>query len=248
MAVISENTKLHRKLNALLDKGVWEYGMMTDGDKVLVAVSGGADSMAMLKLLAERYTIFGKKIKLAAVYVDAGFGRDADKRCGIIQQYYNELNVEGTIIKTNIGDYSHSDANRENPCFLCSRLRRKKLFETAEQLGCNKIAFGHHKDDIIETLFINMIWGREISTMSPNLAVFDGKYSIIRPLVFADEFLLKKFAVEQRLPSFDQGCPTDGHSKRQYVKEIINSIDSDFTGARNNIFASMKKVKTDYLL
>ena len=241
-------TKLHRKLNALVDKGVWEYGMIKDNDKVLIAVSGGADSMALLKILSERYTIYGENISLAAVYVDAGFGEDVNRRCDIIQQYYKKLNIEGVVKRTNIGEYSLSDANRENPCFLCSRLRRKKLFETAEELGYNKIAFGHHKDDIVETLFINMIWGREISTMSPNLAVFDGKYHVIRPLVFADEYLVKKFSVEQNIPGFDQGCPTDGHSKRQYIKELLNNIDSDIKGARENIFASMKKVKTDYLL
>lgn len=241
-------TKLHRKLNALIDKAIWEYKMIESGDRALVAVSGGADSMALLSLLSQRYSIYGENISLTAVYVDAGFGTAADQRCRIIEDFFGSLGVEGVIKRTDIGPYSHSDANRENPCFLCSRMRRKKLFETAEEVGATKIAFGHHKDDIIETLLINMIYGREISTMAPNLAVFNGRYHVIRPFTFTNEFLIKKFSREQNLPSFDQGCPTDGHSKRQYIKELLDGIEVQVPGARENIFASMKKVKSKYLL
>lgn len=241
-------TKLHRKLNALIDKAIWEYKMFSDNDRVLIAVSGGADSMALLKLLAPRISIYGENIKLFGVYVDAGFGENVDNRCNIIQDYFADAGIEGKVLRTEIGPYAHSDANRENPCFLCSRMRRKMIFESAEEYGCNKIVFGHHRDDIIETLFLNMIFGREISTMAPNLAVFQGKYHVLRPLVFVEEFLLKKFAIEQSIPNFDQECPTDGNSKRQYIKEMLDKLDDDFKGARVNIFNSMKRVKTEYLL
>lgn len=222
--------------------------MLSDNDRVLIAVSGGADSMALLKLLAPRISIYGQNIKLFGVYVDAGFGENVEKRAGIIQRFFDDAGIEGQVLKTDIGPYAHSDANRENPCFLCSRMRRKMIFESAEKFQCNKIVFGHHRDDIIETLFLNMIFGREISTMAPNLAVFQGKYHVLRPLVFVEEFLVKKFATEQSIPSFDQECPTDGHSKRQYIKEMLDKLDEDFKGARVNIFNSMKRVKTEYLL
>ena len=241
-------TRLHKKLNALMDKAVWEYAMIDSGDRLLMAVSGGADSMAVLKLLSLRLGIYADDVRLYAVYVDAGFGRSYEKRRAVMQDYFDQLGIEGRILKTDIGPYSHSDANLENPCFLCSRLRRKMIFETAEELNCNKIVFGHHKDDIIETLLINMIWGREISTMTPKLAVFQGKYHILRPLVFAEEILLKKFAREQSIPHFSQGCPTDGHSKRQYIKNLLDQLEADVKGARENIFHSMRRVKTDYLL
>ncbi len=241
-------TKLHRTLNARLDKAVWEYKMLQDNDGVLFAVSGGADSMALLDLFHFRFDVYGKNIKFHAVYVDLGFGDAASERCRTMQHYFDEKNVTSKIIETDIGPYAHSEKNRENPCFLCTRIRRKKIFETAEEFGCNKIVFGHHKDDITETLLLNMIMNREISTMPPMLEVFQGKYSILRPFVFVEEDLIKKYVYERNLPSFDQLCPTDGHSKRQYIKTLLSQLETDYKGAKENIFASMKRVKTDYLL
>ncbi|MBN1999211.1 tRNA 2-thiocytidine biosynthesis protein TtcA, partial [candidate division KSB1 bacterium] len=222
--------------------------MFAPGDRVLMAVSGGADSVALLDLLSLRIPVYAKDIQLNAVYIDLGFGNRAPDRVACMERYFASLNVPGTVCRTDIGPYSHSEENRENPCFLCSRIRRKKIFETAEELECNKVVFGHHKEDIIETLLLNMIFNREISTMNPNLSVFQGKYNILRPLVFVEEELIKKYCYERSLPCFDQECPTDGHSKRAYVKELLNRMESDFRGSKENIFASMKKVKIDYLL
>jgi len=241
-------TKLHKALNARLDKAVLEYKMIEPGDAVLVAVSGGADSMALLDLLSLHIGHYAADVKLHAVYVDLGFGDGADRRCSAMQEYFERLRVNFEIVRTDIGPYAHSDANRERPCFLCSRMKRKKIFETAEKLGCSKIVFGHHKNDIIETLLINMIWGREISTMIPNLAVFQGRFHILRPMVYVDEEMVKKFCRERNTPIIDQDCPTDGHSKRQFIKEWLDELEEHVPGANENIFASMKRVKTDYLL
>lgn len=241
-------TKYEKQIWSRIDKAVWEYKLIGEDDNVLVAVSGGADSMALLALLKGRTFVYSKKIQVKGVYIDLGFGKSADRRCQIMQDYFDQLGVEGRIVRTEIGPYAHSEANRENPCFLCSRIRRKKIFEVAEELGCNRIAFGHHKNDIVETLLMNMIFSREISTMPPDLPVFDGKYHIIRPMVFVDEYMLKKYANEKNIPTFKSGCPTDGNSKRQYVKNLLGQIESDIHGSRENIFASMKRVKTDYLL
>lgn len=241
-------TRLHKALNARLDKAVLEYKMLQENDSVLVAVSGGADSMALLDLLSQHIWHYAENINLHAVYVDLGFGDRAEERCQAIQAYCDRLRVNVKIARTDIGPYAHSDANRERPCFLCSRMKRKKIFETAEELGCQKIVFGHHKDDVIETLMINMIWGREISTMVPNLAVFQGKYHVLRPMVYIEEELVKKFCAERNTPIIEQDCPTDGHSKRQFVKEWLAELEGEIKGAKENIFASMKRVKTDYLL
>ena len=241
-------TRLHKALASRMDKAAWDYQMFQDGDSVLAAVSGGVDSKVLLDLLAGQIFTYAADIQLKAVYVDLGFGSSAEERCRAMADFFISKNVEYHIERTDIGPYSHSDANRENPCFLCSRMKRRRIFESAEKMGCNKIVFGHHKDDIIETLLLNMIYNREISTMTPKLAVFQGKYHILRPMVFIDEEMVKKFGRERGIVAIDQQCPTDGHSKRQYIKEMLQRLDGDIKGAKENIFASMKRVKTDYLL
>lgn len=235
-------------LNARLDKAVFEYKMIQNGDRIMVAASGGSDSMALLDLLSLRLPVYGDQVSMYAVYVDMGFGLDIETRLEQMRRFFSDRLLEGYVEATDFGPYSHSEANRENPCFLCSRLRRKRLFEMAEKHGANKIAFGHHKDDIVETLFLNMIYSREISTMPPNLQVFQGKYRIIRPLVYVEEKLLKSFAYERRLPVLENPCPTAGHSKRAWIKNLVTQMEENHPGARENIFNAMRRVKTDYLL
>ncbi|MHB8093247.1 MAG: tRNA lysidine(34) synthetase, partial [Syntrophales bacterium] len=142
---------------------------------------------------------------------------------------------------------SHSDYNRKNPCFLCSRLRRKRIFEIAEEHGCNKIAFAHHRDDIIETLLINIFYGREISTMVPDQPIFGGKLHIIRPLAYLKEELVKKFAAEQGFPVIEELCPTSPVSRRRYIKEMLKKLAEENPQINENIWKSMGHVKTDYL-
>lgn len=150
--------------------------------------------------------------------------------------------------KTDIGTVAHSDVNKKNPCFLCSRLRRKRIFEIADAEGCNKIAFAHHRDDIIETLLINMFYGREISTMMPNQSIFGGKLHIIRPLVYLSEALVKKYSRERRFPVLKNDCPTSKTSKRVYIKNLLNKLERDNKEIRDNIYKAMSHVKPDYLL
>ena len=241
-------TRLHKLLNARTDRAVFEYKMLEPGDRVLVSVSGGSDSMALLDILRLRIRVYGLDVQLFAVYIDLGFEPDPKNRCEQMGTFFRRNQITGRIIETNIGLYSQSDENRENPCFLCTRMRRKRMFESADELGCNKIALGHHKDDMIETLFINMIWGRELSTMSPNLPVFSGRFHLIRPLMYIEEPLLKKYCLERDLFTFKNPCPTAGNSKRQYVKELLEKIESEQKGAKENIFHAMKNVKSQYLL
>ncbi len=237
-----------RALAARMDKAVREYRMFAEGDGVLVAVSGGADSMSLLHLLSQRLSIYAPALRLRAVYVDHGFGQNSSERCRIMRDYWHRLGVSGRILQTGIGPLAHSEANHENPCFLCSRIRRKHIFATAELFGCNKIAFGHHKDDLVETLLLNMAFGREISTSPPNLAIHEGRFHLVRPLLFAEEEMIKTYAAGNDIPVFRQECPSDGASRRQTIKEWLASLEAVHPGSRENIFQSMKRVKRDYLL
>lgn len=121
------------------------------------------------------------------------------------------------------------------------------MIELAERFGCQKIALGHHKDDVIETLFINILFGRQISTMMPNQELFKGKFHIIRPLVYIWEKKIKEFAAQNDFPTFANLCPSAGLTKRTYVKTLLLNLEKDYRGTRENIFKSLQHVKPEYL-
>ncbi len=223
-----------------------DYDMLSEGDRVLVGVSGGRDSMALLDLL-NTPMVFLPSFSVMAVHIDPGFD-ESYKGYDILEKYLKDNAYNYVMDKTDIGPLAHSDYNRKNPCFLCSRLRRKRIFEIAGEYGCNKIAFAHHKDDIIETLLINMFYAREISTMVPSQAIFKGKYHIIRLFAYIREGLIKKYARERGFPVVKDGCPTAKVSKRRYIKKVLDELEKENKDIRENIFKSMRHVKTDYLL
>lgn len=241
-------TTLEKKILSRIDKANHDYKMFEPSDRLLVAVSGGADSMALLNLLHIRLPYLAQDIQLCALYVDLGFSDKAEDRCHTMSEFFRRYPIEFKIERTTIGPTAHSSMNLENPCFVCSRIRRKKIFEAAETFGCRKIVFGHHKNDVVETFLMNMLFNRELGTMPPNLATHQGKYHIIRPLLYVEESLIKKYCSEMQFPIFDQLCPTDGSSQRQYIKELLRMLQKDIKGAQDNIFASMQRVKPDYLL
>lgn len=239
-------TKLFLHLKKWLERAVLDYEMIREGDKVLIGVSGGADSLALLDLL-DSPMIFVPNFSFVAVNIDMGFDQTY-QAYDALEKYFQEHNYRYVMEKTDIGPLAHSDFNKKNPCFLCSRLRRKRIFEIADAEGCNKIAFAHHRDDIIETLLINMFYGREISTMLPNQKIFGGILHIIRPLAYLKEELVKKYSKERRFPVLKNDCPTSRTSKRIYVKNLLNELERDNKEIRDNIYKAMSHVKPDYLL
>lgn len=229
-----------------MEKAILDFKMIEEGDRLLVGVSGGADSFVLLDLL-DSSMIFVPKFSLLAVNIDMGFDISYHGY-NTLEKYLQENNYRYVMEKTDIGLLAHSDYNKKNPCFLCSRLRRKRIFEIAAAEGCNKIAFAHHRDDIIETLLINMFYGREISTMMPNQRIFGGKLHIIRPLAYLPEEMIKKYQRERFFPTVENYCPTSKKSRRMYVKNLINELAKENKDIRDNIFKAMSHVKPDYLL
>jgi len=219
--------------------------MISDGDRIVVGLSGGKDSLTLMWILKERLARIPLHYDLFAVYIDpgfkGGFGRRLEKYCGASGY---KLRVE----YTNYGIVGHSKENRENPCFLCSRLRRKRLFEIADEMGCNKLALGHTKDDIIETLFLNICYAGEISTMIPSQTFFNKRFTLIRPLAFVEEDLIKRSAKEQKFPEFINPCPSDRDSKRHEIKMILKNLYKSNPKIKGNIFKAMTNVKNEYLL
>jgi len=241
-----KRTKLYLHLKKWMEIAARDYKMLSEGDRVLVGVSGGRDSMALLDLL-NTPMVFLPSFSVVAVHIDPGFDESCEGQ-KVLEQYLKDNSYRYVMDKTDIGPLAHSDYNRKNPCFLCSRLRRKRIFEIAGEYRCNKIAFAHHKDDIIETLLINMFYGREISTMVPNQVIFGGKYHIIRPFAYIREGLIKRYAKERAFPIVKDDCPSSRVSKRRYIKKVLDELEKENKNIRENIFKSMRHVKTDYLM
>jgi tRNA 2-thiocytidine biosynthesis protein TtcA len=242
-------SKLHLHLRKRTEQAILTHGMLSQGDRVLVGVSGGADSLTLLKLLSGPLLFVPKPEFLLAVYVDMGFEGPGGESSAKMKKYFEEEGCNHQILETNIGSLAHSDFNRKaSPCFLCSRLRRRRLFELAREYKCNKVALAHNKDDMIETLLLNIFFAREISTMLPYQSFFKGDFFLMRPLAYIEESLLKRFAREENLPVVENPCPTAKNTKRQYIKNLIKKLDGDHRGVKENIFKAMKHVKPDYLL
>lgn len=234
-----------KAINREAGKALHRYEMISDGNRILVGLSGGKDSLALLWILNERKNRVPINYDLFPVYIDLGF--EGGFRAAL-KIYCQNLGYNLRVENTDYGIIGHSPQNRENPCFLCSRLRRKRLFEIAGELGCEKVALGHNKDDIIETLFLNICYAGEISTMLPSQVFFQGRFTVIRPMAFIDSDLIRRFADEKGFPNFVNPCPSAKTSKRQEVKKLLNELYKSNKKIKGNIFRAMSHVKTDYLL
>lgn len=223
-------------------KAITDYAMLSEGDKVAVAVSGGKDSLSLLKILQERKSFVPIKYEIIAVHIDLGYPDSYAKK---IEKYFKKLKVNYHIERI---DTLNKTEPKDINCFWCSWNRRKALFETAERLGCSKIALGHHKDDIVETILLNLFFHGEISAMSPKQELFGGKVVIIRPLVYVEEEMLKRFAKQEGLLGITGRCPKANLSQRTQIAKIIQQLKKICPDIKTNIFRSIKRIKKDYLL
>lgn len=238
-------SKTYKLINRLVGKAIHRYNMISDGDRIIIGLSGGKDSLTLLHVLTERLKRIPVKYQLYPVYIDPGF---ANSYAGILSDYCAQIGYDLIYEITDHGILAHSSENRENPCFLCSRLRRKRLFEIADELGCNKLALGHTKDDIIETLFLNMFYSGQISTMLPSQSVFDGLFQVIRPLSLVEEEDIIKYAEQSNFQIFKNECPSSKTSKRSEIKGFLDQLYCFNSNIKGNIFRSMSHIREDYLL
>ncbi len=227
-----------------MGKAIHRYGLIQDGDRILVGVSGGKDSLTLIHLLQERRKRVPIHYELIPVHIDLGF---SSEQAEVLKNFFETQGLSYHIEFTDIGRKANGPENRENPCFLCSWERRKCLFHLAHRFKCNKIALGHHKDDIIETLLLNIFYSAEISTMLPIQTLFKGKITLIRPLVLIEEKKTERFAREMGLPFGPGGCPSSGKTKRKEVKELIEALERKNRKVKGNIFRSLSNIKLDYM-
>lgn len=234
-------TKTGNYISNRIGKAIEDYKLIEDGDKILVAVSGGKDSLSLLKLLNERKRWAPISYELVAAHIES------DYRCaGCVHTKALKKFFEENGINYHFGKIQILDKNKRTSCFWCSWNRRKALFTIAEKKGCNKVAFGHHKDDIIETLLLNIFYHGEFSAMNPRQELFGGKVVIIRPLCYVEEDHLRRFAVESCFPSQICKCPNSRDSKRRMMKDIIKGIEKESRCVKTNIYRSIARVNREY--
>jgi tRNA 2-thiocytidine biosynthesis protein TtcA len=234
-----------KEIRSLVGKAIHRYGLIQEGDRLLVGVSGGKDSLSLLHLLHERSKRVPIHYELLPVYIDLGFDSN---RAEILKNFFEAKGFPYHIEFTDIGVRANSAENRENPCFLCSWERRKNLFRLAHRFKCNKIALGHHQDDIVETLLLNIFYSAEISTMLPLQSLFKGKITLIRPLALLEEKKIERFARETGFPFGPSGCPSSGKTKRKEMKELIEALGKKNHRVKGNIFRALSNIKLDYML
>lgn len=223
-------------------RAIMDYHMLDDGDKIAVAVSGGKDSLALLRILLDRRKFVPIKYSIIAVHVDMGYPKPISRQ---LTGYFRKLGVDYRIVKT---DELKKTPPKDINCFWCAWNRRKILFQTADKLGCTKVALGHHMDDIIETTLMNMFFQAEISTMAPRQELFKGRIVIIRPLAYVEEKEIADFIKSEKTKVFSCKCPHSRLSQRYLMSRIISQVKKTCPEVKKNIFRSLRRIKKDYLL
>ena len=220
-----------------------DYNMLRAGDRLAIAVSGGKDSLALLHILRHRQRLIPFDLQLQAIFIDFGLPNFPLPQ---LEAHFHELNVPYHIESIQlVKDNQWEGLN----CFWCSWNRRKALFQLADRLGCNKIAMGHHLDDIIETILMNMIYHAEIGAMKPKQELFHGRMTIIRPMAYEREASLARLAQLESWPSLDSWrCPQRKSTRRMQLKKLIRQLEKENPDTAVNIFRSLQNVKPEYLL
>ncbi len=232
-----------QKLLSKIRQAVDHYGMISDGDRIAVGVSGGKDSVALLYALSGLKDFYPKKFEVCAVSVDLGF-TDSDMFSDI-KTLARELDIEYQVIKTQISQIVFDERKEKNPCSLCSKLRRGALIDAAVSLGANKAALGHHLDDAAETFMMSLMHEGRVGCFCP-VTVYDDKgISVIRPMIYARESEVAAVARALSLPVAKNPCPKDGHSEREEMKEYLRTFDRAHRGLYKRLLGAMERAELE---
>ena len=222
-----------QQLYSYARKAIDDYHMIEDGDKIAVGISGGKDSLTLLYALAGLRRFYPKKFELCAITVDLGFeGFDLTE----ITTLCETLQVPYTIVKTDIGQVVFETRKESNPCSLCAKLRKGAFNEKAKELGCNKSAYAHHKDDVIETMLLSLTYEGRFHTFSPVTYLDRMDITLIRPLIYVEEADVIGFQKAYTLPLQKNPCPADGFTKREYAKELLATLIQENPGVKDRLF------------
>lgn len=250
-----EFVRLKKRITTRFHKACADYGLIEDGDKILIGLSGGKDSLALVELLGQRQRIHKPRFSVIAAHVIVeNIGYKSDDR--YLQEFCREQGVEFRLIRTSYQEQDitttkslpqSTNRKHKNHCFLCSWYRRKALFDFAKEHGCNKLALGHHKDDIVETLLMNLIYQGAFATIPPQLRMDKFSMCLIRPLCLIKEIDLKRYSEMREYKRMPKLCPFEKESSRAEVKLLVRELERFNPNALDSIWSAMENIKTGYL-
>lgn len=227
--------KLQQVLS-LTRKAVDEYHMIEPGDRIAVGISGGKDSLTLLYALHGLQRFYPAAFELCAVTVDLGFG---NLDLGRIEELCRTMDVEYHIVKTDIARIIFEDRCETNPCSLCAKMRKGALNDAMKKAGCNKVAYAHHKDDVVETMMMSLIYEGRFHTFRPVTYLDRTQITVIRPLIYMNEADVIGFVRKNDVPVVKSPCPADGHTKREYVKNLVRDINKEAPGVKERMFTAI---------
>ncbi len=218
-------------------KAVDDYNMIEENDKIAIGISGGKDSLTLLYALSGLRRFYPKHFDIHAVTVDLGFNNlNLDQ----IKALCKELDVEYTIVKTDIAQIIFEERKESNPCSLCAKMRKGALNTAIKEAGCNKVAYAHHKDDVVETMLMSLIFEGRFHTFSPVTYLDRMDLTVIRPLMYMNEVDVIGFINKYNVPVVKSPCPADGNTKREYVKNLLREINLETPGVKSRMFTAIQ--------
>lgn len=228
------------KLQQLLSqvrKAVDDYHMIEEGDMIAVGISGGKDSLTLLSALCNLRKFYPKSFDIIAITVDLGFENiDFTK----ISELCASMDVRYDIVHTDIFNIVFNERKEGNPCSLCAKMRKGALNNRIMELGCNKVAYAHHEDDIVETMLMSLIYEGRWNTFSPVTLLERTDLTVIRPLMYVSEADVKGFVNKYNLPVVKSPCPADGHTKREYIKNLLRQLNLENPGVKKRMFTAIQ--------
>lgn len=227
-----------QQLYSYTRRAIDDYQMIQDGDKIALGISGGKDSLTLLYALAGLRRFYPNKFELVGVTVDLGWDNiDFEP----IKALCKSLDVEYKIVKTDIADIVFRQRQESNPCSLCAKMRKGALNEAMKETGCNKIAYAHHQDDIVETMLMSLIYEGRWHTFSPVTYLDRMDLTVIRPLMYMKEGDVIGFTKENHLPVAKSPCPVDGYTKREDTKQLLKELQERYPGVKDRMFTAIER-------
>ena len=225
-----------QKLLSYTRRAVDDYHMIAPGDRIAVGISGGKDSLTLLYALHGLKRFYPHPFQLQAITVDLGFpGFDLSR----IQELCRQMDIGYTIVKSEIGQIIFEERKESNPCSLCAKMRKGAFNEKARELGCNKVAYAHHRDDVIETMLLSLIYEGRFYSFSPYTYLDRMDLTVIRPLLYVPEADIIGFQHLMDLPVSKSPCPADGYTRREYAKQLLRQLNQDNPGVKERMFSAI---------